>query len=89
MRFGSPRRPSSVGSPPFPGRTWWWWRRNSKPAKAWAARGGDRWPSPVGLMARTTTKSMPSSTSLPVARTDATAEVLIAVAKQPGGGQPH
>ena len=30
-----------------------------------------------------------SSTSLPVARTDATAEVLIAVAKQPGGGQPH
>ena len=48
MRLGSPRRPSSVGSPPFPGRTWRWWRRASKPAKAWAARGGDRWPSPVG-----------------------------------------
>ena len=52
QRLGSPRRPSSVGSPPFPRRTWWWWRRASKPAKAWAARGGDRWPSPVGLMAR-------------------------------------
>jgi len=48
VRLGSPRRPSSVGSPPFPGRTWRWWRRASKPAKAWAARGGDRWPSPVG-----------------------------------------
>ena len=38
VRLGSPRRPSSVGSPPFPGRTWGWWRRYSKPAKAWAAR---------------------------------------------------
>ena len=32
---------------------------------------------------------LPSSTSLPVARTNATAGVLIAVAKQPGGGQPR
>ena len=44
----------------------------------------------VGLMARNNYQiTLSSSTSLPVARTHATAEVLIAVAEQPGGGQPR
>ena len=76
VRLGSPRRPSSVGSPPFPGRTWWWWRRYSKPAKAWAARGGDRWPSPVGLMARNNYQYFVELNVSTCGATDATAEVL-------------
>ena len=85
MRLGSPRRPSSVGSPPFPGRTWWWRRRYSKPAKAWAARGGDRWPSPVGLMARNNYQDFVELNVSTCGATDATAEVLTAV----GNSQPE
>ena len=85
VRLGSPRRPSSVGSPPFPGRTWWWRRRYSKPAKAWAARGGDRWPSPVGLMARNNYQDFVELNVSTCGATDATAEVLTAV----GNSQPE
>ena len=85
VRLGSPRRPPSVGSPPFPGRTWWWRRRYSKPAKAWAARGGDRWPSPVGLMARNNYQDFVELNVSTCGATDATAEVLTAV----GNSQPE
>ena len=86
VRLGSPRRPPSVGSPPFPGRTWWWWRRYSKPAKAWAAQGGDRWPSPVGLMARNNNQDFVELNVSTCGATDATAEVLTAVANSQAEG---